>query len=367
MRILEVKTNKELKKFIDFPYSLYSNDLLYVPTLKKEVREQLTGKNPFFQHAEAKYFVAEDGGKTIGRIASIINRRHIEFHNEKVGFFGFFESINDPDVSGRLLDAAAQDLRMKGMDIMRGPMNFSTNEECGFLIEGFDTPPMLMTPYNPLYYTDLMKQYGMQKIKDLYAYIYDVQETPPEKVVRVAAIAEKRGISVRPIDNNKFHEEMLVFKDVYNSAWEKNWGFIPLTDAELYYLGERLKQIVVPELTLIAEDQGRPVGFLGLVPDFNSVLRHMHGRLTPLSIIKALYYSRKITGLRLLLLGIKREYRNKGVEALLIREVFRGIKKGGYERLEFSWVLEENIPIQRIIEIADGRLYKKYRIYEKAL
>ena len=160
---------------------------------------------------------------------------------------------------------------------------------------------------------------------------------------------------------------MLVFKEVYNSAWEKNWGFIPLTDAELYNLGERLKQIVVPELTLIAEDQGKPVGFLGLVPDFNSVLSHMHGRLTPLSLIKALYYSRKITGLRLLLLGIKREYRNKGVEALLIREAFKGIKKGGYERLEFSWVLEENIPIQRIIEIADGRLYKKYRIYEKSL
>jgi GNAT superfamily N-acetyltransferase len=367
LEILEVKTKKELKKFIDFPYSLYAKDPLYVPTLKREVREQLTEKNPFFQHAEAKYFVAEDRGKIIGRIASIINMRHREFHHEKAGFFGFFESINDPEVSGRLLDAAAQDLKVKGMDMMRGPMNFSTNEECGFLIEGFDDPPMLMTPYNPPYYCDLMGQYGLQKIKDLYAYIYEVQETPPEKVVRVAAIAERRGISVRPIVKNKFHEEMLVFKEVYNSAWENNWGFIPLTDAELYCLGERLKQIVVPELTLIAEDQGKPVGFLGMVPDFNSVLRHMHGRLTPLSMIKALYYARKITGLRLLLLGIKREYRNKGVEALLIREVFKEIKKRGYERIEFSWVLEDNIPIQRIIEMADGRLYKKYRIYEKSL
>jgi len=367
LEILEVKTKKELKKFINFPYSLYSKDPLYAPTLKREVREQLTEKNPFFQHAEAKYFVAEDSGKTVGRIASIINKRHREFHHEEAGFFGFFESINDSDVSGRLLDAAARDLKIKGMDMMRGPMNFSTNEECGFLIEGFDTPPMLMTPYNPLYYSDLMEQYGMQKIKDLYAYIYEVQEAPPEKVLRVAAIAERRGIRVRPIVKKKFHEEMLVFKEVYNSAWENNWGFIPLTDAELYYLGERLKQIVVPELTLIAEDQGKPVGFMGMVPDFNSVLRHMHGGLTPLSMIKALYYSRKITGLRLLLLGIKREYRNKGVDALLIREVFKGIKKGGYERVEFSWVLEDNIPIQRIIEMADGRLYKKYRIYEKSL
>jgi len=367
LEIIEVKNGKELKKFIDFPYSLYAKDPLYAPVLKREVREQLTGKNPFFKHAEVKYFVAEKKGDPVGRIASIINLRHKEFHNEEVGFFGFFESIDDPDISGRLLDTAAHDLKIKGMERMRGPMNFSTNEECGFLVEGFDTPPMLMTPYNPPYYNDLMEKYGMEKIKDLYAYIYDVQETPPKKVTRVGAIAEKRGIRVRPIDKKKFHEEMLVFKEVYNSAWEKNWGFIPLTDGELYYLGKRLRQIVVPELTLVAEDQGKPVGFMGLVPDFNSVLRHMNGRITPLSIIKALYYARKISGLRLLLLGIKSKYRNKGVDALLIREAFKGIKKGGYKRVEFSWVLEDNIPIQRIIEMADGRLYKKYRIYEKSI
>ena len=367
MKILEVKTKKELKKFIDFPYSLYAKDPLYVPTLKKEVREQLTEKNPFFKHAEVKYFLAENDGRILGRIASVVNLRHIEFHNEKAGFFGFFESVNDPEVAGRLLDAVAHELKIKGMNVMRGPMNFSTNDECGLLIEGFDSFPMLMTPYNPRYYSGLMEKCGMEKVKDLYAYIYDVQEKPPEKVLRVAALAEKRGIQVRQIDKRRFKEEMLIFKEVYNSAWEKNWGFVPLTDDELYNLGERLKQIVVPELTLIAEDQGSPVGFMGMVPDFNSVLRHMHGRLTPLSIIKALYYSRKISGLRLLLLGIKREYRNKGVEALLIREVFKGIKRGGYNKIEFSWILEDNIPIQRIIEMADGRLYKKYRIYEKSL
>ncbi len=367
MEIFEVKNEKELKKFIDFPYSLYAKDPLYVPLLKREVREQLTEKNPFFKHAEVKYFLAMREGKIAGRIASIINRRHTGFHKDDTGFFGFFESVNDPEVSGRLLDTAAHNLKTKGMKTMRGPMNFSTNDECGFLIEGFDFPPMLMTPHNPPYYRDLMEKYGMKKIKDLYAYIYDVQETPPEKVLRVAAIAERRGISVRSIDKKRFHEEMLIFKEVYNSAWENNWGFIPLTDDELYYLGKKLKQIAAPELILIAEDQGKPVGFMGLVPDFNSVLRHMHGRLTPFSLANALYYSRKITGLRLLLLGIKREYRNKGVEALLIREAFKGIKKGGYKRVEFSWILEDNISIQRIIEMADGRLYKKYRIYEKSL
>jgi len=367
LEIIEVKTKKELKKFIDFPYVLYAKDPLYVPQLKREVREQLSGKNPFFKHARVNYFLAMREGRILGRIASIVNQRHIEFHNEETGFFGFFESVDDPDVSGSLLDTAAHDLKMNGMKAMRGPMNFSTNEECGFLIDGFDLSPMLMTPYNPPYYSDLMEKYGMEKIKDLYAYIYDVQETPPEKVVRVGAIAERRGIRVRPIDKKRFNEEMMVFREIYSSAWEKNWGLIPLTDDELYYLGERLKQIVVPELTLIAEDRGAPVGFMGLVPDFNSVLRHMHGRLTPFTVMKALYYSRKITGLRLLLLGIKREYRNKGVDALLIREGFKGLKKGGYQRVEFSWILEDNIPIQRIIEMADGRLYKKYRIYEKSL
>lgn len=367
MDVIEVRSRKELGQFIDFPYTLYAHDPLYAPPLKREIREHLTAKNPFFRHADVTYFLAEKDGKIAGRVASIINRRHREFHNEDAGFFGFFESVDAPEVSGRLLDRAARDLRMKGMKMMRGPMSFSTNEECGLLIEGFDFPPMLMTPYNPPYYRDLIEHYGMEKIKDLFAYHYDVQETPPEKVVRVAAIAEKRGIRTRSLDKKNFQEEMRVFREVYHSAWEQNWGFIPLTDDELSYLADRLKQIVVPELTLIAEDQGVPVGFLGLVPDFNSVLRRMHGRLTPFSLMKAVYYSRKITGLRLLLLGIRRAYRNRGVDALLIRDAFRGIKKGGYREVEFSWILEDNIPIQRIIEMADGRHYKTYRIYEKSL
>ncbi|HXX56384.1 MAG TPA: hypothetical protein VEI96_00120, partial [Thermodesulfovibrionales bacterium] len=230
-------------------------------------------KNPFFRHAEVKYFIARKERKTVGRVAAILNQRHIAFHGESAGFFGFFESLNDPDIAQGLLLAAGRELKERGMTLMRGPMNFSTNEECGFLIEGFDEPPMLMTPYNPSYYNDLVEMCGMRKAKDLYAYIHDVRESLPEKVLRVAAIAEKRGVRVRPIDKRRFREEMLVFKEVYNSAWEKNWGFIPLTDEELYHLGEKLKQIAVPELTLIAEDDGRPVGFMGLLPDFNFVLR----------------------------------------------------------------------------------------------
>lgn len=367
MHVFEVKAAKDLNRFIDLPYSLYKNYPHFVPQLRKELRDQFSDKNPFFMHAVVKYYAAEKNGRIVGRICSIINNRHREFQQEETGFFGFFESENDRDIANALLDAVSADLKAEGMKVMRGPMNFSTNEECGFLIEGYDEHPMLMTPYNPPYYNDLMEQCGMTKAKDLYAYIYDMQETLPEKVLRVAAIAEKRGIKVRQIDKRTFDAEMMVFKEVYNAAWEKNWGFIPLTDEELLHLGERLRQIVEPELTLIAEHEGRPVGFLGMVPDFNVVLKQMKGSLNPLSILKALYYSRKIRGLRLLLLGITREFRNKGVDAVLFREVFPAMLKGKYQRVEFSWILEDNIPIQRIVEMVGGRLYKKYRIYEKTL
>jgi len=367
VKTIEARTEKNLDEFIRFPFSLYSKDTFYSPPLIKELREQFSDKNPFFDHAKVRYFIAEKDGRCAGRIVSIVNYRHIQFHNEKAGFFGFFECINDTEVSSALLDKVSEELKNDGMEIIRGPMNFSTNEECGFLIEGFDEPPMLMTPYNMPYYNELMENYGLHKAEDLYAYIYDVKSRLPEKVLRVAAISEKRGITVRSISKKNFASEMKVFKEVYNSAWGKNWGFIPLTDDELDYLGNRLKQIAVPDLTLIAEDNGKPVGFMGLLPDFNYVLKHMKGKLNPITIIKALHYSRKIKDLRLLLLGIKKEYRNKGVDAILFRVGFEGIKKGGYKRVEFSWILEDNIPIQRIVEMIGGKLYKRYRIYEKKL
>lgn len=367
MEVKEVTAAKDLDRFIELSYSLYKNYPYYVPQLRKELQDQFSHKNPFFNHAVVKYFVAEKEGRIAGRVCSIINQRHREFHQEDAGFFGFFEAEDDREVAKALLDAVSAELRAAGMKVMRGPMNFSTNEECGFLIRGYDERPTIMTPYNPSYYNDLMEACGMEKAKDLYAFIHEVQERLPEKVLRVAAIAEKRGITVRPVNKKRFDDEMRVFREVYNDAWEKNWGFIPLTDEEIFYLGERLKQIVVPELTLIAEDNGSPVGFLGMVPDFNVVLKKMNGNINPLTIMKALYYSRKIKDLRLLLLGIKKQYRNKGVDALLFREGFRGIRKGNYQRVEFSWILEDNIPVQRIVEMAGGRLYKKYRIYEKPL
>ncbi|MDI6889899.1 MAG: hypothetical protein QMC83_03015 [Thermodesulfovibrionales bacterium] len=367
--IIEVKTPRDLDDFIKLPFTLYSKNSLFVPPLIKEMRERFSYKNPFFLHARAKYFLAEKETKLSGRIAAIINHRHNEFHKDRVGFFGFFESTNDYDVVSALLDKVSEILRKEGMDRIRGPMNFSTNEECGFLLEGFNEPPLLMTPYNPPYYDDLMERYGMEKAKDLYAYICDVPEELPEKIFRVAEIAEKRGIRVRPINKKKFDSDMRIFRDVYNSAWEKNWGFIPITEEEANYMAKKLKSIVLPELTLIAEKDGGVVGFMGILPDFNFVLKKMRGKLNPITIVKAIYYSKKIRDLRLLLLGIKAEYRNKGVDALLFREGFMGIKEKykRFKRVEFSWILEDNIPVQRLVEMIGARLYKKYRIYEKGL
>lgn len=365
--VIEVQTKRDLNDFISFPLTLYADDPFFVPPLLSQMRKHLSDRNPFFGHARVRFYLARRDGRIRGRIASIINRRHIEFHRENVGFFGFYESIDDVTVARALLESVGRDLKSEGLDTMRGPMNFSTNEECGFLIDGFHSHPLLMTPYNPPYYHHLMEANGLRKVKDLYAYILDIPDELPEKIGRVADLAVKAGISVRNLRKDTFERDMRIFKHVYNSAWKHNWGFIPLTDEELIYLGRNLKPIVKTDLVVIAEKNGEPVGFMGMLPDFNAVLKHLNGKLGPLNMIKALYYERKITDLRMLLLGVKAEYRNRGVDALLFREGYKGVKKGGYRRVEFSWILEDNIPVQRLVEMIGGRLYKKYRIYEKKL
>jgi GNAT superfamily N-acetyltransferase len=324
-------------------------------------------KNPFFDDAEVDFFLAVKNGRIAGRIASIINRLHISFQKENAGFFGFFESIDDMEVARTLLDTVEGHLKANGMTVMRGPMNFSTNEECGFLIDGFEEAPMLMMPYNPPFYDDLMNGCGFVKSKDLHAYIYDVLPELPEKILRVAAIADKRGITARKVTKDYFMEAMRGFRQVYNEAWEHNWSFIPISERELEYSAKRLKPLIVPDMTIVAEKDGDAVGFLGMLPDFNFVLRKMHGKLNPVTIAKALYYSRKIPDLRMLLLGSKPEYRNKGVDGILFREAFKGVKRGKYKRVEFSWILEDNVNVIRLVEMIGGRLYKRYRIYEKKI
>ncbi len=368
LELVEASGPGLLNAFIRLPYSIYPAESLYVPQLEGELRKELGAEtNPFFRHAGARYFLAKRDGSYVGRVASIVNRLHNEFHNDRTGFFGFFECIDEPAVARLLLDAAASELRAAGMDTMRGPMSFSTNEECGLLIEGFDKPPMLMTPYNPPYYIGLLEGFGLRKAKDLYAYIYDVVPEIPDKVLRVAALAERRNVKVRPIRKKDFGAEMRRFREVYNDAWEHNWGFVPLTDEEVEHKGRLMKDIMVPELTYIAERDGEPVGFLGMLPDANQMLKVMNGKLNPITAVRALLRMRKIKDLRLLLLGIKKAYRTRGVDAMLYREAHARVLEKGYRRIEFSWILEENVPMQRIIGLIQARLYKKYRLYDYPL
>lgn len=365
--VIKVSTEKELDTFLKFPLRLYYKDKNYVPQLITEQKRQFSKNNPFFNHAKVELFLVKSRREVLGRIAGIVNRRHIEFHNEYAGFFGFFECINEQKVANILLDSVSNMLKREGMEIIRGPMNFSTNEECGFLYEGFEERPMIMTPYNFPYYNKLMEEYGMVKAKDLYAFILDIPKELPDKIKKACELAERIGVKVRHINMKRYNEEMNKFKEIYNSAWERNWGFIPLTDEELFYLGNNLKKVIVPELILIAEKDEEPIGVLGVLPDYNFVLKHMKGKINIFSILKAIYYFRRIKDLRLLLLGIKKRYRNRGVDALLYREAHKYVLNKNYERVEFSWILEDNMQTIRLVEMIGGKLYKIYRIYQKLL
>ncbi len=368
-KIIEAKTREDLIDFIKVPLSLYASDSFYAPHLIKDQLEHFSSANPFFKFSEVKFFISYKGKEPVGRIAAIINYNHIDFHKESVGFFGLFECINDKDVCSVLLDKVSNFFAKRQLKIIRGPMNLSTNEECGLLIEGFETPSMIMTPYNPPFYKDLMENHGMKKAKDLYAFIYDIPKELPEKVLKIADIAAKSGITCRMIDKKNFIKDMLAFREVYNSAWQDNWGFIPLTEDELFYSAKRLKKLIVPEFTILAFEDKNPVGFFGAIPDYNLVLRKMKGKITPFSLIKVLYYTKKITDLRLLLFGIKKDFRRRGIDALLFREAFRNFNRRQfrYKRVEFSWILEDNLQTLRIINQFNAKLYKKFRIYEKNL
>jgi hypothetical protein len=370
MQIEQVSDKKGMDQFIKFPWAVYEGNPNWVPPLISEVRFVLSEKNPFFHHAEAAYFLAMEGGSVVGRIAAIIDRNHINLHNEQTGFFGYFECLPDPKVAENLLDAASGWLKERNIETMRGPVNPSVNDECGFLLEGFDSPPMIMMTYTPPYYLDYMEQCGLAKSKDLYAYISVIPEVSAGKrLERLAAGVKDRtpGLTVRPANMKNFARELAVVKDIYNSAWSHNWGFVPMTDEEIESMAKRLKPLIVPDLLIMAEVNGEPAGFFMAVPDYNQVLKRINGRLGLANTMKFLWYSRKISDIRVLTLGVKGEYRKKGIEGLLYLESFKAAMRRGYQRAEMSWVLDDNVLMQRGCELMGGKLYKKYRLYEKKI
>jgi GNAT superfamily N-acetyltransferase len=370
-RIESVNSKKELGLFIDFPHDLYKGDPNYVPELFIAQRDLLT-THPFHKHSSLQTFLAYDDDKIVGRIAAIFNRNHNEFNKVNDGFFGFFDCINDQEVANMLFDVALKWLKGMGADKkFIGPVNFSTNEACGVLIKGFDSPPFLMMTYNAPYYTELIEKAGFHKQIDLIAWHWDGDSYDDKSVRLLNALQERlkrNNIIIRKVNIKKFKEETVKLREVYNSAWDKNSGFVPLTDEEFYYLAKDLKLILDPDFALVAEQNGKIVGFGLALPNLNEVFQKIkRGRLLPAGIFKLLLNKNKVQSLRIYALGIIDGYRKMGIEACLYGTIIKEYKRKGLKHAEAGWTLENNTLINEAILAIKGDPYKTYRIYEKNL
>jgi len=319
-------------------------------------------------HAEIELYLAYKDKELKGRIAAIVDKNHNEFHSEKVVFFGLYESFDDEEVSQYLLDTVKEWGEKRGMDILRGPMNLSMNDECAFLLEGFDSPPVTMMTYNPPYYLDLMEKSGLIKAKDLFAFYMDRDYEAKKKVNEIVSQASaSMNITLRTVDFKNIEEEAKKIKYIYNHGWEKNWGFVPWTDKEMDHMAKKLKLLADPAIIILAEEGDKPVGFAFGFPNYNEVFKRMNGRMTPLGLLKFFYYKNKIKGFRAVVFGILKEYRQSGVSYLLFSELAKNALSAGYEWAETSWQLEDNDAVNRFVASIGGRVYKKYRIFEKPI
>lgn len=375
--IKRVETAQDWEDFIDCPWLIYAGNAFWVPPLKLSVKELLdVNKNPFFKHASmAAFIVHDDRGECVGRVAGIIDENHNKFQKENTAFFGFFESTNDQNLANLLLDTASQWAKSKGMTMMRGPMNPSTNHECGMLIEGFEDTPTVMTTYNLSYYQNLIETWGMTKSKDLFAYHVDSAIGKfSDKIMAQAEKAKQSGnIKFRAARLENFDQEVKLIMDIYNDAWEQNWGFVPMEPEEMMHLAKELKTIVDPELLLIAEVAGEPAAFGLALPDVNLALHKVQdGKLFPTGIFKLLWNlkgpgKKNINRCRMITLGVKKKYREYGLGPLIYVEYLKRAPALGYPVGEASWILEDNIPMNKAIAGMGGKKTKTYRVYEKSL
>jgi len=368
IQIKKVESNKDLLNFIKLPWKIYKDDPNWVPPLIMDRKNLLNKKtNPFFQHAEMDMFLAYKNNEIVGRIAAITNENHNKFHEDNVGFFGFYESIEDDQVSNQLFDTVKSWLKERGKEGMLGPMNPSTNDEAGLLIDGFDIPPVIMMCHNPKYYINQFEQYGLTKAKDLYAWYLDVIKNEiPEKLRRLAKITTSRyGITLRNLKLKNLKEELKLVREVYNDAWTRNWGFVPFTPDEIEHVANDLKQIANEELLLIAEKDGRPIGFSVTIPNINEILiKIKNGKLLPSGIFKLLTGMKKLQTVRVVILGVIKEFQHAGLGSVFYLETIERVKKLGMIGGEMSWILEDNIPMNKAIEMLGSELYKKYRIFQ---
>lgn len=367
-----VTTSKQLGQFIDFPHDLYRNDENYVPELFIAQRDLLTpGKHPFHEHSQLQTFLAFRGSKIVGRIAAIDNKNHNVFNKSNDGFFGFFDCIDDSEVSQALFDAAAKWLKERRLSTMIGPVNFSTNETCGLLVEGFDGPPVIMMTYNYPYYTKLIEEAGLATKVNLFAYkiIPEYMEDRPYRVMEVLKERlTRRNITFRKVNMKKFDEEVKAIHAIYNAAWDKNLGFVPMTDKEFEYMAKDMKMILDPDFALVAEEDGKMIGFALALPDLNQILRKIkRGRLFPTGIFKLLLGRKKINGVRVLALGVLEAYRKLGIDACFYGELMKVGRAKGVAYGEGSWILETNDMMNAALRGINADPYRTYRIYEKEI
>ncbi|HEX5400390.1 MAG TPA: N-acetyltransferase [Verrucomicrobiae bacterium] len=364
------RKSHDVLRFLEVSYGIYRDDPLWVAPLLMDLKKVFTDENPLFGHAEMALWVAVKNGQDVGRIAGILDRNHNHTQNDSAAFFGFFESVNDAEVSRRLFDTVFTWARQQGVKRLLGPMNPTTNDECGLLVEGFDSSPVFMMTYNPRYYLDFMAAAGFRKSKDLLAYHVDVAKAPLDRLDRVAEKVRRRNpeLTFTPIRKATLTRDLAKVKEVYNAAWEANWGFVPMTDAEVDFMASRLKPLLLEGLIWVAETATEPVAFMLALPDYNIALKPLNGRLgTPklLGFVPYLLGWKHPAWCRVVTLGVKEKYRNRGLETVMLMEGFRTGIKVGFTDAEASWILEDNVAMCRLMEVFNGKVYKRYRIYER--
>lgn len=373
VQIRPVRTPADDELFLDVPALVYADDPNWVPPLRSDIAKQFAPDNPFLQYGQLQQFIAlsSSGTQAVGRIVAAVNQRLIEREAQQVGLFGFFECISDFAVAQALLSAACQWLRQQGMIVARGPIDLSTHNNCLFLIDGFDTSPAVMMPYNPRWYPEFMEQDGWDKAKDAYAYNFLLDHTLSAEFEKGYCIACRSGINFRPLRTQGagFEQDCISLYHLFDQAFADNWSSTPRTQAEFLAEARSLQSLVDPDIFPIAEHNGEMIGFCMGLPDYNIALKHVDGRLNWLGILKFLWYRRQIDQARIMVICSLPEYRRKLVPLGLMHLVMQGGSQKGkpYQRAEMSWVYEDNFPSRKLIEASGAKIYKTYRIYQKVL
>lgn len=372
--ITPITSSRDRRAFIQFPFDLYKDNRYWVPPLRMDVAKLINRrKNAFFGHGEMQLFLARDPmGKVVGRIAAIENGMHLTKYNDGVGFFGFYESIDDSDVSRNLFDAASDWLHGRGLSAMRGPTNPTMNDVAGLLVGGFDRQPAILMPYNEPWFERQLLDYGFERVMTMWAYFTHAKYINRSKLERGSALLKRRypDITIRQLDMSRFKEEARLIMDIYNDAWADNWGHVPMTEAEFAQLAGDMKQILDERLVIIAEDKGEAIGFAVLLPDLNYAFKTLkNGRLFPTGLFKLLFLTTSgvIREGRLPLMGVKRSHQGRAIDTLLVGEVVRNGIGMGIEGCDMSWILDSNPAMKNSLESMGGFKDKEYAMFEKGL